>query len=205
MIQDWETIAMNNIDFSSPAVVVGVVVVVVLIAVAIAVAVNMEKKRTERLRSQFGPEYDLLLSETGSRKKTEAELLSRIKRMEHLKIRELTVAERDRYAMEWEMLQSRFIDHPRGTVTEADELVNSLLMARGYPTSAFEQRAADISVNHAMLLEPYRHASLIAVRAGRNEATTEELRSAMIQYRMIFESLLGASTGTVVIHQRKLA
>jgi hypothetical protein len=205
MTKDWETIAMNTIDFSSPGFILGVVVVVVLIAVAIAVAVNLEKKRTERLRSQFGPEYDLVLSETGSRKKAEQALYARVKRMEHLKIRELTVAERDRYAMEWEMLQARFIDHPRGTVTEADELVNSLLVAKGYPTGGFEQRAADISVHHGMLVDPYRHANLIAARAGRNEATTEELRSAMIQYRTIFESLLGANMGTVVIHQRKLA
>src|ERR1700679_3528539 len=110
-----EKIAMNNIDFSSPAFIIGVVVVVVLIVVAIAVAINMEKKKTARLRSQFGPEYDLALSETGSRKKAEQALHSRLRRIEQLKIRDLTIAERDRYAMEWETLQSRFIDHPRGS------------------------------------------------------------------------------------------
>lgn len=196
---------MNNIDFSSPAVIIGAVVVVVLIAVAIAVVVNLEKKKTERLRTQFGPEYDLALSETGSRKKAEEALHSRIKRIEHLQIRDLTGAERDHFMVEWETVQSRFIDHPRGAVTEADELVNSLLVARGYPIGGFEQRAADISVHHSTLVGPYRQANLIATRAGRNEATTEELRSAMIQYRMIFESLLGSNSGTVLIDQRKLA
>jgi hypothetical protein len=193
---------MNQIDFSSPAVIIGVVVVVLLIAVAIVVILEQRKKKTARLRSQFGEEYDLAVSEAGSRKRAEESLHSRIKRIEHLKIRDLTITERDRYLTEWETVQSHFIDHPRGAVTEADELVNSLLVARGYPVGGFDQRAADISVNHAQLVGPYRQANAIAVRAGRNEATTEELRSAIIQYRTLFDALLGTNTA---IDQRKLA
>ena len=100
------------------------------------------------------------------------------------------------------MVQTRFIDHPRGAVTEADELVNSLLVARGYPVGSFDQRAADISVNHSTLVGPYRQANAIAMRASRNEATTEELRSALIQYRTLFDALLGLKTE---FEQRKLA
>jgi hypothetical protein len=200
-----ENSAMNNIDFSSPAVIIVIVAAVLLIAVAIALLVNLEKKRSERLRSRFGAEYDLTLSETGSRKKAEEALQSRLQRVEHLKIRDLTVAERERYRLEWEMVQSRFLDHPRGSVTEADELVNSLLVARGYPVSGFEQRAADISVNHAPLVGPYRQANSIAARAGRNEATTEELRSAMIQYRTLFDALLGPAERIEQTELRKLA
>jgi hypothetical protein len=114
----------------------------------------------------------------------------------------LTNAERDRYLAEWETVQSRFIDHPRGAVTEADELVNSLLVARGYPIGGFDQRAADISVHHATLVGPYRQANTIATRAGKNEATTEELRNAIIQYRTLFDALLGTAT---IYDQRKLA
>jgi hypothetical protein len=197
-----EKSAMNNIDFSSPAVIIAIVAAVLLITVAIALLVNLERKRSERLRSRFGAEYELALSETGSKKKAEDALESRVKRIEHLKLRDLTVAERERYRLEWEMVQSRFIDHPRGAVTEADELVNSLLVARGYPVSGFDQRAADISVNHGQLVGPYRQANSIASRAGRNEATTEELRSAMIQYRTLFDALLGPSDW---IEHRKLA
>jgi hypothetical protein len=197
----------KNIDFTSPAVLIGAVVVLLLIAVIIAVAVNMQKKRTARLRSRFGVEYDLALSETGSPKKAEQVLEGRVRRIEHLKIRDLTIVQRERFLSEWAALQSRFVDHPRGAVTEADELVNALLLTRGYPEGEFEQRAADISVNHAALVEPYRLAHGITWRAGRNEATTEELRSAMIQYRTLFDALL--ETDTAIDHRtmdhRKLA
>jgi hypothetical protein len=191
-----------NFDFSNPAVLVGIAVVVLLIAVGIILVVNHKRKKSEVLKSRFGAEYEVSLHETGSRKRAEEALHSRISRIEHLKIRDLTVAERDRFLSEWEIVQSRFIDHPRGAVTEADELVNSLLVARGYPVGAFDQRAADISVNHATLVGPYRDANSIALRATRNEATTEELRSAIIQYRTLFDALLGANSQ---IDQRKLA
>jgi len=183
-----------NIDFSSPAVIIGIAVVVALIAVAIAVTVEMKKKRTARLREKFGPEYDLAVTEAGSRKRAEDVLNARVKRIQDLKIRDLTVSERDRYLGEWSTVQSRFIDHPRGAVTEADELVNSLLVARGYPVGGFEQRASDVSVHHSALVGPYRLANSITARAGRNEATTEELRNAMIQYRTLFDALLGTTT-----------
>ncbi len=196
------TDSIKNIDFTSPAVLIGAVVVVVLIAVVIAVVVDMEKKKTARLRSRFGAEYDLAVSELGSRKKAEAALNARLKRVENLKLRDLTVAERTRYLAEWETVQSRFVDHPRGAVTEADELVNSLLVVRGYPTETFEQRASDISVHHCNLVGPYRVANSITGRAGKNEATTEELRTAMIQYRTLFDALLGMDT---TIDQRRMA
>jgi lipopolysaccharide export LptBFGC system permease protein LptF len=188
----------TNIDFSSPAVIIGLVIAVALIAVAIAVAVEMRKKRTARLRAQFGQEYDLTLAEAGSRKRAEEALNARVKRMHGLKIRDLTVAERDRYLSEWSTVQSRFIDHPRGAVTEADELVNSLLVARGYPAGGFDQRASDISVHHSALVGPYRVANSITARAGRNEATTEELRNAMIQYRTLFDALLGTTVAATL-------
>jgi hypothetical protein len=143
---------LSNIDYSSPAFIIGVVVVVVLIAAAIAVVVNLQKQKTAKLRSRFGTEYDLAVREAGSRKKAEEALHARCKRIEHLKIRDLTVAERQRYLAEWDTVQARFLDHPRGAVTEADELVNSLLVARGYPIGTFEQRAADISVTHSALV-----------------------------------------------------
>lgn len=195
------TDAIRNIDFTSPAVLIGAAMVLLLIAVAIVVAVDLNKKRTARLRTLFGTEYNLVLSETGSKKKTEKILNARVKRVEFLKIRGLNLAERERYLAEWQVLQSRFIDHPRGTVIEADELVNSLLIERGYPAGEFNQRAEDISVNHAALVEPYRLANIITARAGRNEATTEELRTAMIQYRTLFDALL--ETNTAIEHRKR--
>jgi hypothetical protein len=194
---------LSNFSLSNPAVIIGVGVVVVLIVVAIAVIVNMQKRKTERLRSRFGSEYDLALRESGSRKRAEEALHGRVQRIEQMKIHELSLVERDRYVAEWETVQSRFIDHPRGAVTEADELVNSLLVSRGYPVGGFDQRAADISVHHSTLVGPYRQANSIAIRASRNEATTEELRTAMIQYRTLFDALLNAKT--TIEQQRHVA
>jgi hypothetical protein len=184
----------DSTTLTSPAVIIGAVVVLVLIVAAIAIAAHARKRKTEELRSRFGPEYDLVLTSEGSRDAAEAALLARSKRLNHLKIRELTAAERNRYIAEWETLQSRFVDQPRTAVAEADELVNSLLQARGYPTATFEQRAADISVHHSLLVGPYRTAHEATLRAARNEATTEELRTAIIQYRALFDELLQITT-----------
>jgi hypothetical protein len=183
-----------NFNFSDPNVIIVVSVVVLLIVLAIVMAVVKQrgKRRTEELRRRFGSEYDLALREFGSRRKAEAALLARIQRVERMTVHLLTDAERTRFLTEWETIQSRFIDHPRGAVTEADEMINSLLQARGYAGGAFDQRASDLSVYHANLVEPYRRANAIVVRASKNEATTEELRSAMILYRALSEELLQA-------------
>jgi hypothetical protein len=181
-----------NFDFSDPKVmaVIGVVALLVVIAIVWVVTRQRNRRRTEELRARFGPEYDLALREYGSRSKAEAALQDRVNRVSRMTIRPLSDQDREHYESEWEALQARFIDHPRGAVTEADELVNSLLRARGYEGGAFDRRVADLSVHHASLVEPYRRANAIVVRAGKNEATTEELRSAMILFRAIIEELL---------------
>jgi hypothetical protein len=180
----------DSTTFSNPVVIVGVIAVLILIVVAISIAVHQRRKTTERLRSRFGPEYDLVLRNECKRRNAEAALIARSKRLHHLKIRELTPSERTRYIAEWETVQSRFVDQPRAAVNEADELVNSLLQTRGYPVALFEQRAADISVDHSQLVGPYRAAYEVTQRAAKNEATTEELRTAIIHYRALFDELL---------------
>ena len=190
-----------NLDFSNPAVVgvVCVVALVIVLAVVWAVTKQRNQRRTEELRARFGPEYDLALREYGSRAKAEAALLTRVNRVKSMTIRPLSEPERDRFLAEWEAIQARFIDHPRGAVTEADELINSILMARGYEGGPFDRRVTDLSVYHATLVEPYRRANLVTVGAGKNEATTEELRSAMILYRALIEELL--QTNATVIRR----
>lgn len=183
---------MNNFDFSNPVVigVIAVVALVIVLAVVWVVTRQRNRRRTETLRARFGSEYDLALREHGSRSKAEAALMERMDRVNRMTIRPLTEAERERFLEEWEAIQARFIDHPRGAVTEADELINSILKARGYEGGPFDRRIADLSVHHASLVEPYRRANVVTVGAGRNEATTEELRSAMLLYRALFEELL---------------
>ena len=111
-----------------------------------------------------------------------------------LKIRNLEPAERERYLAQWQAVQSRFVDYPKGAVTEADELVCSLMQTRGYPVSDFDQRAADISVDHPRVVENYRSAHDIALRLGRGEASTEDMRTAMIHYRSLFDELVQVQT-----------
>ena len=147
-----------------------------------------------RLRERFGPEYSRAVQEQGSERRAEAQLASRAERIDKLSIRELTPMERDRFTDQWNALQLRFVDSPKGAVAEADDLIAVVMQTRGYPMSDFEQRAADISVDHPIVVENYRAAHSIANRVRNNEAGTEELRQAMLHYRTLFEGMITAPT-----------
>jgi hypothetical protein len=175
-----------------PKVIILAVAVVLLIVVALALYIRKRRKTSAELRHRFGPEYQFAVQQHGSERKAEAQLADRETRVEMLKIRDLDVIERERYLREWQTVQSRFVDYPKGAVTEADELVCSLMRTRGYPVADFDQRAADISVDHPQVVENYRSAHKIALRLGRGEASTEELRTAMIHYRSLFDELAQA-------------
>jgi hypothetical protein len=180
--------------FTETQLIVASVVLVVLVLIAVGVFVERRRTRTLAFRNRFGSEYDRAVLTHGSAREAEAKLADRETRVEALRIRDLGVTERERFVAEWHTVQSRFVDHPKAAVTEADDLINALLEARGYPHATFEQRAADLSVNYPRVMENYRIAHGISVRLGRVEASTEELRTAMIQYRAIFDDLLQAQT-----------
>jgi hypothetical protein len=182
------------LNLMDPRLIVGVAVIVLIIVIGVALYVRKKRKTTVGLRARFGPEYDRAVLTHGSERKAEAKLEDRETRVESLKIRDLGAAERERFIAEWRSVQSRFVDHPKGSVTEADELVSSLMQACGYPVADFDQRAADISVNHPRVVEYYRSAHGVAVRLGKDEATTEDLRTAMIQYRSLFDELVQVRT-----------
>jgi FtsZ-interacting cell division protein ZipA len=179
-----------HLNLTDPRLIAGVVVIVLIIVVAVALYMRNRRKTSAGFRKRFGSEYDRAVLEHGSERKAETKLADRETRVENLKIRALTAAERGRFSADWQSVQSRFVDHPKSAVTEADELVSSLMQARGYPVADFDQRAADISVDHPRLVENYRSAHGVAVRLGRDEASTEELRTAMIQYRSLFDELV---------------
>ena len=155
-------------------IVVAIVVVVIVIAVAIA------QRRKTALRQRFGGEYERSVQERGSEREAQAVLHEREKRVEKFNIRELDATERQKYAERWRTVQSRFVDDPRGAVLDADDTVAALMGARGYPMADFEQRAADLSVDHAPVVDNYRAAHDIAVRHRKGQGTTEDLRQAMI-------------------------
>jgi hypothetical protein len=168
-----------------------IAVVVVVIIVAVVAAAASRKRRTQRLQEGFGPEYDRAVETTGNRKSAEQELQQRQERRETLNIRDLAPAARERYANEWREVQVRFVDNPGGAVREADTLVQNVMRERGYPTDDFEQRAADISVDHPHVVEHYRAAHGIWAANERGEATTEDLRQSLVHYRSLFDELLG--------------
>jgi hypothetical protein len=183
-----------NINLMDPKLIALAVVVVLLIVVAVALYMRRRRNTTTGLKNRFGPEYDRAVKQHGSERKAEAKLADRETRVDMLKIRDLDVTERERYLAQWQAVQSRFVDYPKGAVTEADELVSSLMQTRGYPVADFDQRAADISVDHPRVVENYRSAHNIALRLGKGEASTEELRTAMIHYRSLFDELVQVQT-----------
>jgi hypothetical protein len=168
-------------------------VILALIAVVVAGLVvwwYLQQRRRERLQVGFGPEYERTVREVGDRRRAEAELARRQQRVERLHIRPLAPAERARFADLWRGVQARFVDDPAGTIGEADRLVGDVMATRGYPLGDFAQRAADISVAHATVVTHYRAAHAIAHAQERGEATTEDLRQALVHYRALFEDLL---------------
>ncbi len=183
-----------NLNLMDPKLIALGVVLVVLVIVAIALYVRKRNHTTAELRDRFGPEYDRAVKQHGSERKAEAKLADRETRVDLLQIRSLDLAERERYLAQWQAVQSRFVDYPKGAVTEADELISSLMQTRGYPVSDFDQRAADISVDHPRVVENYRSGHNIALRLGSGEASTEELRTAMIHYRSLFDELVRVQT-----------
>jgi hypothetical protein len=164
--------------------------VLVLVVIFVAEYLRRRKAKTASLRNRFGSEYDRAVNEHGSAQKAEAKLADRESRVHALKIRELGATERERFVAEWQTVQSRFLDHPEAAVTEADDLIAKLLEVRGYPKDSFDQRAADVSVLYPGVMESYRAAHAIAVLPFRGEENTEKLRTAMIQFRAIFDKIV---------------
>ena len=150
----------------------------------------VRRRKTAALRQKFGSEYNRAVLVHGSEEKAEAKLTDREKRVDRFTLRDLDSFERERFAKQWENVQARFVDSPKGAVLEADDLVVALMKTRGYPASDFEQRAADISVDHPKVVENYRSAHDTALRVGKLEASTDELRTAMIHYRALYEELM---------------
>ena len=151
----------------------------------------IQQNRTRRLKQVFGPEYGRAVGETGNRSRAEALLSERKKRVQQLQIRELSPTERARFHEDWRDIQAQFVDDPNRALTEADRVIREVMSAQGYPVREFEEQAADISVDHASVIENYREGHNIALRNLQGHATTEDLRKAMIHYRILFEELAG--------------
>lgn len=167
-----------------------VVITVILVAAALVIGVYMwQHSKAVRLRTQYGREYDRAVDELG-RLRAQKALGDRERRVDRLAIRALTREQRDRFAARWEEIQRQFVDDPDGAVREGDRLVEDVMDARGYPISNFDQRVADLSVHHVHIVDDYRALRDIAHKHIQQNATTEDLRQAIIHFRAVLDDLL---------------
>jgi hypothetical protein len=167
---------------------------IALVAVAIGIIGVIVSRRRARARSaelqqQFGPEYDRAVEDLGGSTRAERELAARARRVQHFQFHALDAASRARFESEWNRIQTKFVDDPAVAVANANELINQVMRAQGYPTEDFEQRVADLSVEHPAVVQHYRAAHQLAESKG-NGLNTEELRQAVVHYRVLFADLL---------------
>jgi FtsZ-interacting cell division protein ZipA len=177
-------------DQNRIAILIAVVVIAVIVVAAIGF-ISSRKRRSRKLREHFGPEYERVLKQEGDQRRAEGVLQFREKRREKFKIRPISASDRENFTVRWREVQARFVDDPRGAVTVADSLVTDAMQARGYPIGEFDQRAADLSVDYPTIVDNYRAGHEIAMRHSEGKASTEDLRQAMMHYRVLFEELLG--------------
>jgi hypothetical protein len=173
----------------SPVAIIILIIVILVVLAAIAFGVQMSRRR--KLQNTFGPEYDRVVEDTGSRADAEKELRERERRHAELELKPLSAESQARYSAAWEETQIQFVDNPEQAVTTADDLVTRLIGERGYPTGDYDDQLANLSVEHARTLGHYRDAHEISLRNQRGEASTEDLRQALVHYRALFADLLG--------------
>jgi hypothetical protein len=167
-----------------------VIAVVAVSVIGLVVWGVMARRRTDALRDRFGPEYDRVVTEEGGRRGGESVLGDRVKHRVELNIRPLAPATAERYAAEWQNVQARFVDDPKGAVGQADRLIVVVMQEQGYPMDDFDQRTADISVDHPDVVDDYRAGHGISLANDQGLASTEDLREAMVHYRALFRRLV---------------
>ncbi len=170
-----------------------ILVLVLLVVAAIAAALVAQSRKRKHLQSTFGPEYDRTVESSAKRREAERELAEREERRRSLDIRPLAEHDRAAFAERWSATQADFVDHPEMAVRQADLLVAEVMGKRGYPVGDFDQMSRDVSVDHAHVVDQYRAAHDISELNDRKQASTEQLRQAMVHYRALFSDLLGDS------------
>lgn len=179
-----------SFSFMNTGIIVAAAILVFIVILARSAYSRHRESRTLAFKNRFGSEYDREVLRNNSASMAEAKLADRETRVESLNIRDLSLTERELFLAEWHIVQSRFVQHPKEAVSEAEDLINALLLTRGYPLAAFEQRAADVSVTYPRVMKNLRLAHAISTPHGHVGASSEELRTAMTQYRAIFDELL---------------
>jgi hypothetical protein len=174
-----------------------ILVIAAVLVVAALAWFLVRRTRTRALQRDFGPEYDRTMARAGNRSMAESDLRDRRERVAALDVWPLSRSDHDRFATEWTKVQAAFVDAPAEAVTDADELIQQVMVTRGYPVQDFDRRAADVSVEHPEVVENYRSAHSIALKEAREDGdpNTEALRKAMVYYRSLFDQLLVVDAG----------
>jgi hypothetical protein len=167
----------------------GILAIVAIAIIAVVVSRHRARVRQLELKRKFGPEYDRAVEQYGPQR-ADRELMLRERRVDHFQARQLSAADRARFLASWSSVQAQFVDDPSVAVTSASELIKEVMRASGYPTEHFEQRVADLSVEHATVVQHYRAAKALADASRSGQVNTEELRQAMVHYRLLFADLL---------------
>src|SRR3954471_20606694 len=168
-----------------------IILIIVILVVIAAIIFGIQASRRKKLQNTFGPEYDRVVADTGSRSDAEKELRERARPHAELELKSLSPESQARYSAAWEEVQIQFVDSPEQATAAADDLVTRLIAERGYPTGDYDDQLANLSVEHARTLGHYRDAHEISRRSQRGEASTEDLRQALVHYRALFADLLG--------------
>jgi FtsZ-interacting cell division protein ZipA len=174
---------------------IAVLAVVAVLAIVVGLWVS-RRRRSARLKEQFGPEYDRTVGELGEQRAAEAELVAREKKHKKLDIIFLTPEARQEHAAMWAKVQTDFVEDPQDAVGRAERLVTRVMRERGYPIDDFDQRAADVSVDHPDVVENYRSAHAIYLSQHNGDISTEDARQAFVHYRALFERLLASDSDT---------
>jgi hypothetical protein len=182
---------------------VWILILIAAVVVVALVAKAARQRRTMALRQRFGPEYDRTIQARQGRRPAEADLRAREKQRAQLDIRPLPEGMRVRFAEQWQDVQERFVDQPSDAVVAADGLVYSVMEARGYPVGDFDAQADLVSVDHPDVVENYRLAHGIRERSQERQASTGDLREALLRYRSLFSELLEADDGQAGVTTRR--
>jgi hypothetical protein len=169
---------------------------IMLAVAAVTASRRRAHARSFELRQRFGPEYDRAVEELGSPARAERELAARTRRVERIHIQDLSRADRSRFAASWGTVQAQFVDDPAGAAVNANELIKEVMRARGYPADDFDHRVADLSVDHAAVVQHYRAARALTESSRNGQVNTEELRQALVHYRALFSDLLQETAAT---------
>ena len=171
------------------------IILVAAVALIVVALVGLARARAQRmrrleLRERFGPEYEREVELQGSVARAERELLARQKRVRKQPLHALSESDRVQFSSDWRAIQGRFVDDPKEAVQAADDLIKSVMHARGYEIEDFDQRVSDLTVEHAAVVQHYRAAHELAEANREGRANTEELRQAVVHYRALFADLL---------------